>query len=248
MKTHFSRRLSLSAFILIAGNAIAQEPQRLPGRVIASEKAFATCYDTTGQKLIGSMLVRRPILVSPDGNYQAYAENEAVAYRRSDAECVNTAKLFVKGPGEKEFRLVFLQEPRSDELISQIDLIDWSSDSHFLLAELFIGQWASDSGGFSPLLYNAWDGVFSREDFVSTAFSIKVGHVCYFRSEMLGFSPGGGMVLKIHPEIDEEGFMDPDSCVKKDGLWLLDNGLTALPDTYNVQHYGHLLAGRSRKK
>lgn len=241
-------RWLILASVLIAASANAQRPERLPERVIVSEKAFASCYDDSNQKLVGSMLVRRPVLISPDGSYQAYAENEAVAYRRAEAECVNTAKLFVKGPGDKEFRLAYLQEPHLYELISQIDLIDWSPDSHYLLAELSIGQWGSDSGGFSPLLYNAWDGVFSPQDFVSTALSIHFGHDCYYGVQSLGFAPDGGVVLRIRPEVSEEGIMDPASCVKKEGLWVLHNGLTSLADTYKVQRFGHLLrdAGRTR--
>ncbi len=204
-------------------------------------------YDSTNQKLVGSILVRRPVLVSPDGKYQAYAENEAVARQGAGDECVNTAKLFVKGPSDEQFRLAYLQEPHLYELISQIDLIDWSPDSHYLLAELFIGQWASDFGGFSPLLYNAWDGVFSPENFVSTAFSIHVGHDCTYVSKTIGFAPDGGVVLKVHPNFDEEGIMDTASCVKEEGLWLLNKGLTPLADTYKVRRYGRLLAARSNR-
>jgi hypothetical protein len=241
---HYVTRLLILAPILIAGYGNAQHPQRLPGRVVVSEKTFADCYDSN-QKLVGSMLVRRPVLVSPNGNYQAYAENEAIAYRGAGAECVTTAKLFVKGPADKDFRLVYLQEPHLYELISQIDLVDWSPDSHYLLAELFIGQQGSDFGGFSPLLYNAWDGVFSPENFVSTALSIHVGRDCPYVVQSLGFAPNGGVVLKVGPVIDEEGIMDPGSCVKGVGLWMLNHDLTPLADTYKVQRYGHLLAGRS---
>ncbi len=240
-------RLLLFACVLISYKANAQGPKRLPGRVIVSERAFASCYDSANQKLVGSMLVRRPVLVSPDGKYQAYAENEAVAHLGGGAECVNTAKLFVKGPGDKEFRLAYLQEPHLYTLISQIDLIDWSPDSRYLLAELFIGQWASDFGGSSPLLYNAWDGVFSPENFVSTAFSIYVGRDCSYRSKTIGFASDGGVVLKIQPYFEEEGIIDPASCVKEEGLWLLNKGLTPLADTYKVRRYGRLLAGRSNR-
>ncbi len=239
--------LLLFVCVLISCQANAQGPTRPPERVILSEKAFATCYDSVNEKLVGSMLVRRPVLVSPDGKFQAYAENEAVAHLGAGAECVSTAKLFVKGPGEKEFRLVYLQEPDLYELISQIDLVDWSPDSHHLLAELFLGQWGSDSGGFSPLLYNAWNGVFSPENFVSTAFSIHIGHDCPYVNKALGFAPDGGVVLRVQPDYDEEGIMDPASCVKKEGLWLLKNSLTPLADTYKVQRYGRLLAGRSNR-
>jgi hypothetical protein len=129
-------RLLLFAFVLVCYEANAQGPKRLPEHVIVSETATADCYDKASNKLVGSMLVRRPVILSPDGKYQAYAENEAVAYRGAGAECVNTARLFVKGPGEKEFRLAYLQEPSLYTLFNEINIVDWSPDSRYLLAEL----------------------------------------------------------------------------------------------------------------
>jgi len=71
-----------------------------------------------------------------------------------------------------------------------------SPDNHYLLAELFVGQWGSDWGEFGPVLYDAWDGVFSPENFPSKALSTYVGHGCYYGARSLGFAPDGGVVLK----------------------------------------------------
>ena len=56
----------------------------------------------------------------------------------------------------------------------------------------------------------------------------------------LGFDPDGGAILKAQPDFDEEGMIDPASCVKKEGLWVLHNGLTPLADAYKMKRYGHL--------
>ena len=240
----FGTSLLILASLLVHGNAFAQATEQLPERVIASETATATCFDKTTQKLVGSMLVRSRVFVSPDGNYQAYDENEAVA-RKVGEQCVNTAKLFVKGPSDKGFQLVYLQKPSRHELFNNIKIVDWSPDNHQLLAELFIGQWGSDAGGNTPLLYDATDGVFNSQDVVATSLSIHFGHDCAFVVQTMGFAADGGVVLKIRPSLDEaEGTIEPDSCVMKEGLWLLKDGIKSLADTYRVQRYGRLLAAR----
>jgi hypothetical protein len=77
---------------------------------------------------------------------------------------------------------------------------------------------------------------------VTTAFQQYLGHDCYYGEETLGFSPEGAVVLKVYPNFDEEGTLDPASCVKKEGLWLLSTqGISPLPDTYKVLRYGRLL-------
>jgi hypothetical protein len=233
--------------VAISVEAEAQGPERLPERVIVSETATATCYDSTNQKLMGSMLVRSPVFISQDGRYQAFVENEAVAHRGGGPECAHNAKLFVKGPDDKKFRLVYLQAPSTYELWNDIEIVDWSPDSRYLLAELFIGQWGSDWGAFSPLLYHAWDGVFSSQNMVDTALSYHFERDCDYRVKTLGFSPDGGVVLKIWPVFDEEGTLVPESCVKEEGLWLLKDGLLPLAAAYGVQRYGRYLTQQSKK-
>ncbi|PYU73619.1 MAG: hypothetical protein DMG49_05780 [Acidobacteria bacterium] len=212
--------LLILASLLVRGNALAQIPERLSERVITSETATATCFDKTNQKQIGSMLVR-------------------------SEQCVNTAKLFVKGPSDKGFRLVYLEEPSRYELFNNVKIVDWSPDNHHLLAELFVGQWGSDAGGNAPLLYDATDGVFASPNVVATALNIRFGHDCEFVVQTMGFAADGGVVFKIWPRFGEgKTAAEPGSCVNKEGLWLLKDGISPLADTYRVQRYGRFLAIR----
>jgi len=237
----FGTWLVVLASLLVGRNSFAQAPERFSERVITSETAPATCFDKTTQKLVGSMLVRSRVFVSPDRNYQAYAENEAVAHNAGE-KCVNTAKLFVKGPSEKGFRLVYLEEPSRYALLNNIRIVDWSPDNRHLLAELFVGQWGSDAGGNTPLLYDSTDGVFYSQKVVATALNIRFGHDCAFVLQTMGFAADGGVVLKIRPSLDEaEGTVEPDSCVKQEGLWLLKDGVKPLTGTYRVPRYGRFL-------
>jgi hypothetical protein len=233
----FGKKLFVIASFFLCRDAFAQSPKRLTQRAITSETRTATCFDN------GPTLVRSPILISPDGKYRAYSENEAVM--RIEAGCINTAKLFVRGPGETVFRLVYLQAPTEGQLFSNIKPVDWSPDSHRLLSELFIGQWGSDFGENSLLLYDATKGFFSSKDTVGTALSINFGRDCAFSVRMMGFASDGGVVLKIQPSSDEvEGKTEQDSCVQREGLWLLKDGIKPLAATYRVRIYGRFRAAR----
>src|SRR6267154_2043935 len=217
----FGTWLVVLASLLVGGNSFAQAPERFSERVITSETAPATCFDKTTQKLVGSMLVRSRVFVSPDRNYQAYAESEEV------------------------FRLVYLEEPSRYALLNNIRIVDWSPDNRHLLAELFVGQWGSDAGGNTPLLYDSTDGVFYSQKVVATALNIRFGHDCAFVLQTMGFAADGGVVLKIRPSLEEaEGTVEPDSCVKREGLWLLKDGVKPLTGTYRVPRYGRFLVSR----
>ena len=63
--------------------------------------------------------------------------------------------------------------------------------------------------------------------------------------QAMGFAADGGVVLKIRPSLDEaEGTVEPGSCVKQEGLWLLKDGVKPLTGTYRVPRYGRFLVAR----
>lgn len=226
----------------LAERALAQGPEPLQPRVVISETATATCYEENSSRVAGSMLVRRPTLLSPDGHNEAYAENAAVAHGPL-GQCANTAKLFVRQPGNKEFRLIYHQEPSEYELFNDIEIVDWSPDSRYLLAELALGQWGSDFGGSTPLLYDARNGAVTPERWLDEEFNRYFGRTCSYVVKSLGFAPSGNVVLRVRPPVDEEGVLDPESCVRKEQLLLLSPGTHAitLPAAkYNVRRYGRI--------
>jgi hypothetical protein len=193
------------------------------------------------------MLVRRPTLLSPDGHNQAYAENAAEAHGPF-GQCANTAKLFVRRPGDKGFSLAYHQDPSEYELFNDVKIIDWSPNSHYLLAELAIGQWGSDFGGSTPLLYDAQRGDVTPEKWLEGPFNSYFGHTCSHSVQSLGFDRSGSVVLKVRPTVDEERVLDPKSCVKKEQLVLLNPATRAIispAGKCNVQRYGRILKGLS---
>jgi hypothetical protein len=193
--------------------------------------------------LVGSKRSRTSVLMSPDGLYRAYAESEAVASQASNAsaECQNTSKLFVAGPKSREFRSVLVVAPSPEALGNSIDLVDWSPNGHRLLLAQGVWQWGSDAGGMIVRIYDAESENLSREFLVDEAFSKHLGKNCAGVFHPIGFSSSGDVVVRTGPFFDVgEDKPVEDSCVQKEGFWLIDTVIPAvsqLPDDYRVEHY-----------
>ena len=210
-----------------------------------SLNAYASCYEESTGRLIGSNTSRTSALMSPDGLYRAYAESEAVASQApnaASAECQNTSKLFVLGPKSQEFRPVLVVEPVPEALGNSIDLVDWSPNGHRLLLAQGFWQWGSDVGGMMVRIYDADSENLSREFFVDEAFGRYVGKNCAGVFHPVGFSSSGKVIVTAGPFFDVgEDKPVEDSCVQKEGFWLIDSVIPAvsqLPDNYKVQRYG----------
>ena len=205
-------------------------------------RAAASCYDESTGRLIGSNRSRTSVLISPDGRYRAYAESEAVASQATTgAECQNTSRLFVAGPKSQKFRPVLVVEPSPEALGNSIDLVDWSPNGHRLLLAQGFWQWGSDVGGMMVRIYDAESENLSRKFLVDEAFSRYVGKKCVGVFHPVGFSSSGKVIVTAGPFFDV-GEDEPveDSCVQKEGFWLIDSVIPAvsqLPDNYKVWHY-----------
>ena len=71
-----------------------------------------------------SRSARTPILSSPDGQKEAYAEASA---RAQGDHCSNRSAVFVRQNGHA-FELIFLQQPEEMLLGNGVRIIDWSKD------------------------------------------------------------------------------------------------------------------------
>ena len=159
----------LGLFLAFPGQVTAQI-ERLPSHVKVDEQTLPSCYEGSTGNLVGSRTSRTRVLVSPEGRYRAYAENEAVAFKVSEhdpkrklwIDCANTSRLFVVGPGDKAFRPVLILEPVPQRLGNSLGLVDWSPDSRYLLLGVGFWQWASDYFEGQTRLYEAEYGVFTE--------------------------------------------------------------------------------------
>jgi hypothetical protein len=206
---------------------------------------YATCYDESTGKLIGSQESRTAVLTSPDGRYHAYSESQAVASRTADGaseECQNTSTLFVAGPNSQNFHAVLVIKPLSERHGNDIGIVDWSPAGHYLLLSQGWWEWGSEVGGTVVRTYDADSGNFTSDSRVDEGFRRYVGKACAAVFQAVGFSPRGRAVVAVEPFFDYgEDRPSQDSCVQKKGFWLIDFAIPAvnqLPDDYKVQHYG----------
>jgi hypothetical protein len=158
--------------------------------------ANASCYDATTGKLVGSRTSRTSVLVSSDGSFRAYAENDAVAPGLANRpECSNTSRLFVAGRDSRKFQTVLTIEPSPESLGNGIDLIDWSPKGHSLLLAQGSWQYGSDVGGTHVRIYDADSGSLSNASLVDEAFSRYVGKTCAAMLQPVGFSSSGKIIV-----------------------------------------------------
>jgi hypothetical protein len=182
--------------------------------------------------------------MSPDGRYGAYAVNEAVATRSADGEisgCKSTSRLFVTGPGREKAEAVLVMEPSEGASGNSIELIDWSPEGHRLLVMQGFWAWASDAGGVEARIYDADSGKLSSEDGFREAFQRHAGRDCVITYLPMGFSGAGKVVVSARPDVDEEGIVQKDSCVMKEGSWMVDPvgfGIRRVRDDFKVRKYG----------
>jgi hypothetical protein len=103
-----------------------------PSRKTSKDTKFVSCFSKA--QPTGSYIVRSPILSSPDSLHRAYVEVEAIASRPKDEpsdsipSCENTSRLFVAGPPDSDFKLVYSQSAPGISDGNSLKLVDWSAD------------------------------------------------------------------------------------------------------------------------
>jgi hypothetical protein len=212
-----------------------------------------SCYDDSG-RLVGPNKMRTLVLESPDGKYRAYAETEAFTRKKKSAtgeyvECENTSRLFVAGPRSDGFRQVVTLLPKAEPEPSgnDLSLVDWSPKGHRLLIAEGLIWYGGDSGRIVIRIYDADSHKLSDESFVEEAFRKHAGKECIGVFEPTGFSKDDGITVKAGPYFDVgEDQPHADSCVAKEGMWLIgraDDAIRKLPDNYKPKHYGKEVTG-----
>lgn len=231
--------------------AKAQSENKSAGKPPA-KSSRATCFDESSGKLVGPAKARTFVLSSPDGNYRAYAETEAVTRKvTTDAgeqlECENTSTLFVAGPGGQKYRPVLVLPPSPELLGNSIDLIDWSPVGHRLLIGQGLWQYGSDFGATIVQTYDADSETLSNKFLVDDAFSKYAGKQCVSVFQPAGFALNGEVIVTAGPYFDVgEDQPRGDSCIPKEGLWQVDlagRTVTSLPANYKIQRFGKTIDG-----
>jgi hypothetical protein len=213
-------------------------PQNTPK---ATDPDLVTC----GEKPpLSSRTARSNLLVSPDQKHRAYTEVEATAlYPQrpsgySGPLCVNNSRLFVAGD-TPDFKLKFLQEPADVETGNSLRLLDWSSDSRRLLAEIAEWQYEQPGATRGVLVYDSRNGTFQQPD-LGHVLAKTYGHECFFNLRVLGFGMQGAIVLEGQPlSPEEEEVQGLSSCARKKTYFELDRAtenMVSVPELPKIQH------------
>lgn len=249
----------------IIPRALAQSAIRLPVTERLSNTSEVSCWK--GSDHLISRLGRSPTITSSAG-YRAYAEVKATAFRPQYQEtysgslCENTVKLFFTKSRETSFRIVFdTSQPKNDCIaiegkdwceVKGIQLLDWSKDGGFLLADLILWEYESDALVIRvPIVYDVAKSKFLRPDvyhfldeyYKTDAFEKKLDpstNHCEFELRSEGFAPDSKIVLLASRPPDNPTY-DQVFCLDKSQRFLLDlgtNNLIRLPSNYKAQRYG----------
>jgi hypothetical protein len=252
----------------------AQSATSLPIAERSADTSELSCWKR-GDHLI-SLFGRSPILSSSAG-YRVYAEATAMALSPKHEEtyegplCENNVKVYLANDGASSFPIIFDSGVPKDDCfqvegrdscdVKGIQLVDWSKDGRFLLADLV--SWVYESDALlmrEPIVYDVTKSQLIRPDvyhffddyFRTDAFKDKPdssGRHCEFELLAEGFSPDGKVVLSASRTPDDPGY-DQVFCVAEKQMFQFDletHTIKRLPGTYKVQRYGTWNSGVTRK-
>jgi hypothetical protein len=236
----------LMSVLVGAQTSPAPAPQNTPQ---SSNPELVTC----GKKPpFASHTARGNTLVASDQKHRAYAEVEATAlYAQrpsgySGPLCVNYSRLFVASDAG-EFKLRFLEEPADVENGNFLRLIDWSSDSRRLLAEVTEWQYEQPGANRSVLVYDSRFGTFQQPD-LARSLAKTYSHDCSMNLRVLGFGMQGAIVIEGEPLTpEEEEVSGTSSCAKKKTFFELDRAtenMVSVPEMPKTQHNAKMEMGK----
>jgi hypothetical protein len=248
----------------IIPRALAQTAARLPVTDRSQNTAELSCWKDRGHLI--SRIGRSPIISSSAG-YRAYAEVKATAFKPKYQEtysgplCENTIKLFLEKAGMSSFQTILDSRlPKNDCALVEgsdscdvngIQLVDWSKDGRFLLADLVLWVYESDAVLMRvPTIYDVTKSEFIRPDvyhlfdeYYETSFFKNKPEPsaprCEFELHAEGFSPDGSIILSASTPPEDPSY-EQVSCLDQKQTFVLDlgtNKIKLLPSNYKAQHY-----------
>jgi hypothetical protein len=244
---------------------LAQSAVRLPVADRLSDTAEVSCWKDSDHVI--SRLGRSAIISSSTGN-RAYAEVKATAFRPKYQEtysgplCENNVKVFLaKGSASSFHVLLDSSWPKSDCITVEgseschangIQLVGWSRDGRFLLADLVFWVYESDALVFRvPIIYDVTKNEFVRPDvyhffdeYYKTSFYKEKPEPsaprCEYELRSEGFSPDGNIIVSASRPQEDPSF-EQEYCLDKKQTFLFElntNKINLLPSNYKVQYYG----------
>jgi hypothetical protein len=241
------------ALALMLGQPALAQTAGAPSAPENTPKSGDALLVTCGDKPpLASRTVKGDALVAPDGKHRAYAEVEATALSAQRANgytgplCINNSRLFVSSEAS-DFKLRFLQEPADVETGNALRLVDWSSDSRRLLAELAEWQYEQPGVTHSILIYDSRYGTFQQPDLLRLLAKLY-NRECALNFHVVGFASQGAIVLEAEPLTpEEEEVSGMSSCAKKRTYFEMERAtesLISVPELPKLQHNAKVEAGK----
>src|SRR5271154_546640 len=212
-------------------STIAQSAVRLPITERASDTAEVSCWKDRDHLI--SRLGRSPVISSSAG-YRAYAEVKATAFRPQHEAtyagplCENSVKVFLADHAASSFQVLFDSTlPKNDCIavegrdsceVNGVQLVDWSRDGRFLLANLVLWVYESDALIMRvPIIYDVTKRRFVRPDlyhlfdvyYKTDAFKEKselTGNHCEYELRAEGFSLDGNIIISASRPPDDPSY------------------------------------------
>jgi hypothetical protein len=160
--------------------------------------AFAICSDVNPEPN-KPVVIRGASMISGDGLRAAYAEVTVElpdANHKDEYDCRNRSTLFLVNVKNGQFKSVLDVAGADDSTRgSGFQLIDWSSDSELLLADLLTWNYGSEGWEHHVVLYSTRTGILKQQSL--TAAFAKLWHTgCTFDGEVMGFLADGRIALR----------------------------------------------------
>jgi hypothetical protein len=152
--------------------------------------------------------------------------------------------LFVEGPTDKSFRLVYSDTPNLSSGNS-MELVDWPPDGMHVLVEVSDWEYESEGTYTEFLSFSPNSGSVRKPDLMQI-LATKFGKGCWSENSITGYTPQGDIVVTVGPNIDITGIINgAKSCVNRKTLIALDpegdlRNIALLPKSFKVQRYGKL--------
>jgi hypothetical protein len=211
---------ALSAFALVAASPFAAAAQFRPfSTARAQHHALSiSCFDETGQRIVGAKTVRTSVLTSPDGLKRAFAEMRVE--EGGTASCFHTAELFVS-INNSPWESVFTQEPSLETgTASSMRLLAWSPNSRWLAVERQFASYYSEYSATALHLYDSSSGTVATPD-LRIAIHKGTEEGCLLSYAILGFDAHNYLRLRVSDFQDENG-VRYSNCAQRGPEWALD--------------------------
>jgi hypothetical protein len=207
-----TRILSVSLAVFYIGIPLSSQVTDVPD----VRRKWTSCWNEDWKDFKTRQTLKKQ--ASPDGKLVAVAIVIATATAGASSEhCESESELQIQ---TREGHTVqsFLQRPGPEGNGNNVELIAWSADSRYLLAEMNRWVWASEGWSHDVLIYDLKLNQIRRID-LEEVFARSLKKDCELHGQLIGFA-GGRVLIEAWPLSNDAYEETP--CAERRSLWELD--------------------------